>query len=409
MTYRHHCMLLVILVFAMSVACESKKQDVPEPDEPLADGARPSHETRTEPTNEPAATSSGDATGLAGPVKQLPYEDKSPAGIEMKFPITHALGWRDSKGENALVFAQQTRTERGKSIQELQIRHARRATKEGPWETVRDFKELVSKCDGTALIEVAATEWKVSDLDADGVGEATFAYTAGCVTSGSTPLGHKVLMIEDGEKYALRGTKESYGEDVVVDAAGNPMGETHGGDFKPDFLGAPKGFQVHATSVWRATASVAAPDRAGDSAHDEQHLVEGEFLDTHEVLVDADTEEMGETTDCLSIWRFEDGALEFGIELNFDLDHSCSLHGQASPIGDNTWVHKREDCTFELVFARDYIEIKDESGGCRETWCGARGHFDGIRFPTRHKREDTKKWGGGGVQFLRTPDKDQSR
>jgi hypothetical protein len=398
--------LFMTLVLLCATACDSKKQDAPKNDTSASATATPSAEPSETTANADNAETTAPTTDTqeAAPannnadVAQLPYNDKAPSGVEMKFPVTHALGWQDSKGENALVFAQQVRTEGGKSIQELQIRHARRASKEGKWETVRDFKELVTRCDGTAVIEVAASEWKVSDLDKDGVGEATFAYTAGCEISGKVPLGHKVLMIEDGEKYALRGTKEVFGDNVAVDAAGNKFGDTKGGDFKPDFGKAPTGFQAHAEKVWRATASVDT-EPAGGAVEVPAAPPEGEFLDTHEVVVDVDTEETDKVTDCLSIWAFEDGSIEFGIELNFDLDHSCSLRGEASSKGNNTWVYKGSaatddaDCTLELTFGKDYVDIKDASGGCREFWCGARASLDGTRFPLKNKTKDTKKCG----------------
>lgn len=401
--------LLSTLVLCTTIACDSKKQDAPK-----GDTSASATETSTAKPAETSAKADGDETTAqnqaenqeekpngktaAGAIQQLPYNDKAPAGVEMKFPVTHALGWQDSKGENALVFAQQVRTEEGKSIQELQIRHARRADGDAKWETVRDFKELVTGCDGTTVIEVAASEWKLTDLDKDGVGEATFGYTAGCEVGGMKPLGHKVLMIEDGEKYALRGTKQIFGKNVVVDAAGNKMGDTIGGDFKADFAKAPAGFQKHAESVWRATASV-----NGEVADAPSTIPstppEGEFLDAHEVMVDVDTEEMGKVTDCLSIWAFEDGSIEFGLELYFDLDHSCTMHGEASSKGNNTWVYKGSGdtkdggCTLELVFGKDYVDLKDTSGGCQEYWCGARGNLDGARFPLKNKRADTKKCG----------------
>ena len=222
MSHRTQILFMTLVLFC-AAACDSKKQDAPKNDTSASATATPSKEptetsakTDSDETSAPTADTKETApANNNADVAQLPYNDKAPSGVEMKFPVTHALGWQDSKGENALVFAQQVRTEGGKSIQELQIRHARRASKEGKWETVRDFKELVTGCDGTALIEVAASEWKVSDLDKDGVGEATFAYTAGCEISGKVPLGHKVLMIEDGEKYALRGTKEVFGDKLI--------------------------------------------------------------------------------------------------------------------------------------------------------------------------------------------------
>lgn len=413
---RHTSALLTALALASLLGCDSKKSaDTPKNTDAKTDTSASTPETSTAKETPPAdATKDEDAESKDGAggtnaaasagaaVKQLPYNDKAPAGIEMKFPVTHALGWQDKKGENALVFAQQVRTEGGKSIQELQVRHARRAAKGSDWETVRDFKELVTGCNGTAIIEVVTSAWEVSDLDKDSVGEATFAYSAGCRITDQVPLKHKVLMIEDGEKYALRGKSEVYDDKTIaVDAAGNKFGKTIGGDFTADpaFDKAPAGFKAHAEKVWKA--SVMEEDRGEPSANAEipAGAPDGEYLDTHKVLADADTEEMADVTDCFSVWTFEDGSIEFGLELNFDLDHSCAMHGEASHAGGSKWVYKGNkstddaECVLELTFTEKHIEIGDKSGGCKDFWCGMRGNLDGTRFPLKNKRADTQKCG----------------
>lgn len=411
---RHIPALLTALALASLLGCDSKKSaDAPKNTDTKADASASTPETSTAKETPPAdatkeedaKTKDGAGTGAAASsgatVKQLPYNDKAPAGVEMKFPVTHALGWQDKNGENALVFAQQVRTEGGKSIQELQVRHARRSDKGSDWETVRDFKELVTGCDGTAVIEVVTSAWEVSDLDKDGVGEATFAYSAGCRITDQVPLKHKVLMIEDGEKYALRGKSEVYDDKTVaVDAAGNKFGKTIGGDFTADpaFKKAPAGFEAHAEKVWKA--SVMEEDRGEPSANAEipAGAPDGEYLDTHKVLADADTEEMADVTDCFSVWTFEDGSIEFGLELNFDLDHSCAMHGEAKP-RSGSWAYEGsketddEGCVLWINFTKDYIELKDKTGDCREVWCGMRGNLDGTRFPLKNKRADTQKCG----------------
>ena len=152
------------------------------------------------------------------------------------------IGWRDRNGTNAVVI----KRESPKAL--LTATHLIREG-DGSWTTKRDFKELVSECgDYRLTLEAQTGAWSVSDLDADGIGEATWAWSAGCRTDWS-PVTHKVLLTESGEKYVLRGTTATRGT---------------GGDFKTDadFEKAPAAFRAHAETVWKATATERPPQRA---------------------------------------------------------------------------------------------------------------------------------------------------
>lgn len=237
-----------VLAAATLTACDKTETKTPTPPEPSLEEVAPpmvEEATNTPPPSPPTAIEE---------VTELPYQNKAPDGFEMPGKIVAALGWQDKYGENALVFSETLTTTGAAKNLLLQAKHARNMG--DSWEEVRAFKELVKNCkEDDVLTPIATDAWTITDIDHDGVGEATFAYSAGCRSDSETSLKHKVLMIEDGEKYALRGTTKVVDGPVAADAAGDLFFNTKGGEFKPDFERAPAGFQAHAEKVWGASAS----------------------------------------------------------------------------------------------------------------------------------------------------------
>ncbi|MBL8622305.1 MAG: hypothetical protein JNK64_13410 [Myxococcales bacterium] len=156
--------------------------------------------------------------------------------LEVPGARQQVIGWTDRYGTNAVVISRQ---EQGRGAL-LTATHARREG-DGSWTTVRAFKEAVDACEFDLSLYAQIGDWSVTDLDGDGLGEATFAWSAGC-RSDVSPLTHKVLVVEDGEKYVLRGQ--------TIDASGA------GGTFEADagFAKAPAPFRAHAEQAWKATA-----------------------------------------------------------------------------------------------------------------------------------------------------------
>lgn len=262
-----HRILIIALLTTGLLACESKPADKPDteatPTEPAAE--EPSKEEAAEDKEEgaakkPEAAEEGEAEAgeeeppamemeedpnARGEVERVDYKNKAPEGFEVKGDVVASFGWRDKYGANAVVFAMTARPSKAGETALLVITHALQEG-DGSWKTVRDFKERVADCQFDVTLEPKTGEWSVSDIDGDGLGEATIAYSAGC-RSDVSPVTHKILMTEDGEKYALRGqTKVDSGGGVVM-----------GGEFKvdPSFKKAPKGFQAHAEKAWAATVT----------------------------------------------------------------------------------------------------------------------------------------------------------
>lgn len=203
---------------------------------PKADDDKKSAEKKVSTPDEGA----GQETGNAGPVRRLEAtQDRAPEAFPAKGAIQAVLKWQDKYGINALVFA---RTEsKGKGEARSAMLTVTHALQEGDasWKTVRVFKERVDDCPFDIELTPEVGAWSVTDLDKDGLGEATFAYSAGC-RSDVSPVTHKVLQTEDGKKYALRGQTRVEGE---------------GGVFKADtsYKDEGKAFRAHAEMVWKET------------------------------------------------------------------------------------------------------------------------------------------------------------
>lgn len=205
----------------------------------------------TSPQEPPAGAMEQDPNATAT-VTPVDFGGKAPADAEVKGDLQLAFGWTDKYGKNALVIGK-TSLERSGAITETLF--ADHLLWEGSaWTLQRRFKEMVGGCQFDVELTALSGDWSVTDLDGDGVGEATFAWRAGC-RSDVSPVTHKVLLVRSGggqegqqtEKYVLRGSTK-------VDSGG---GVVEGGDFKvdPAFADAPKAFREHAVKVWGLTAT----------------------------------------------------------------------------------------------------------------------------------------------------------
>jgi hypothetical protein len=153
--------------------------------------------------------------------------------------VEHAVGWLDRHGENLAIFSRQETTHQGRqgavATAQLTIQHFL-VTSEGRATRMRIVKERIDRCDAELLLSYRDAALAVTDLDEDGVGELTFAYTRACRKDATPPI-LKLVMLEDGVKYILRGT--------VRDEQGR------GGEYRvdPSFKGAPE-FLEHAKEIW---------------------------------------------------------------------------------------------------------------------------------------------------------------
>ncbi len=138
--------------------------------------------------------------------------------------------WQDQNGENIVLFTKQER--------KLYAYHYAIDSEPKLLRKVYDYEE---DCEFDLFLEFIEKSFTVTDLNNDNLGEVTFAYKKGCISDVS-PLDLKLLILENGNKYIIRGStqiimgEESYGGNKEID---------------PSFDKAPDHFLSHANTVWQ--------------------------------------------------------------------------------------------------------------------------------------------------------------
>lgn len=83
-------------------------------------------------------------------------------------------------------------------------------------------------------------------------------------------------------------------------------------------------------------------------------------------------------------------SLYFKTKLNFDNGHQCFLFGVAQYRKNGDFVYQQTGdlgtCVLQIKVEKDLIALNDLDGKCRENSCGARGGFDGVKFPLTKRR-----------------------
>jgi hypothetical protein len=229
--------LILLGCCVLFVACERQG------DAQAAQAVKATAETpsagKEEAENVPSRGAAAKETTTDG-ITWLEFSNKLPEGLEVDGDVLDGLHWKDASGENILVFHKSVV---GRAEPLLNGDHYRKA--DGNWDMVEDYRELARDCQGADLtMEPHLGGWSLTDLDNDGHAEMTFAWTVGCRTDMS-PVTHKVLLIEEGEKYGLRGQTA-----LRVDSEKFEGGEY---DVGKRFDGADDAFLEHAESVWEKT------------------------------------------------------------------------------------------------------------------------------------------------------------
>jgi hypothetical protein len=164
---------------------------------------------------------------------------KLPAGLKFKGTAQSGLSWKDNNGENYVIFSVTAKKD-AKGLSSVYLYADHFAIKDSKVTVLRNIKDTVEKCEFDNVAKFLDNSFEVTDLDSDGLGEISFAYTLDCVSDVS-PVALKVLLLENKNKYIARGTTEvNYGDGVV------------GGTKTPDaaLKKAPKAFQEQVDALW---------------------------------------------------------------------------------------------------------------------------------------------------------------
>lgn len=146
--------------------------------------------------------------------------------------IVHQKIWNDTNGENIVLFTQKE--------EELFVYHYL-IDAETP-KLLRKIYDAEKGCDYDLTLEFVEEAIELTDLDNDSIGELTFAYKIACISDVS-PVGLKLVMLEGGKKFILRGStiikmgSDKLGGDKTVDAS---------------FKNGPSSFLAHANETWNS-------------------------------------------------------------------------------------------------------------------------------------------------------------
>jgi hypothetical protein len=101
---------------------------------------------------------------------------------------------------------------------------------------LREITDFVKDCEFDLIVSHELDALTLTDLDNDNIAEVSFIYRLAC-TSDVSPSNQKLILLENGEKYALRGSTQ-----VMGDGGEYEVGE--------EFDNASKEFLEHAKQLW---------------------------------------------------------------------------------------------------------------------------------------------------------------
>ena len=202
--------------------------------------------SNTSTMSEVSGGSTGDAAAESTPL-MLRRLDKIPDAIDAKGP--DAWGWRDANGENVFVvtYADSEGAESdydSSRSRSMVITHDVLGS-DGPVTRKRTVRDFVNDCPFDLHLLLEKDSLQVSDLDGDGLAEITFAYQFTC-TSDVSPRSRKMLLLEDGEKYILRGH-------TGLNLPGMQMPSEF--EVDPSVEKGPKVFRDHLIAAWGSSDS----------------------------------------------------------------------------------------------------------------------------------------------------------
>lgn len=243
-----HAPLLGIAALAVALggAC-GKSADQPAPPaeaeaaQPAADTDKPAM-LKAGPIG--AAVGDAGATAAATGIEMVLFE---PSAVDKDMPhkgkVIGGLRWRDAGGDNMLV---QSRVDRDGGEDGLSVfLYANHFVRDpaGKVKLLREVKDRYENCEFDNMTRFLGDASEVTDLDDDGLGEVWFAYVADC-TSDITPLTTKLLALENGDKYIIRGR---------IDSISGYPGEKK---VDPSLTKGPAAFAAHADAQWTKLARV---------------------------------------------------------------------------------------------------------------------------------------------------------
>jgi hypothetical protein len=198
-------------------------------------GATPSEpatapsEPATAPATPPATPAGGGlavetrptpGTIATTPIDPADYQARErPPELGKSGKVVAGVRFRDAAGANTAVLLM-ARNEKANSVQLWAYHYLQPG---GAVKVLRKVQDHEDDCEFDNMAAFVDGSLEVTDVDGNGTAEVSFAYNLGCVSDVS-PLPRKLVVLEGGDKYILRG-------ETRVDVGG---GELVGGEFKED-------------------------------------------------------------------------------------------------------------------------------------------------------------------------------
>ncbi len=168
--------------------------------------------------------------------------DEVPSKCEVAGNVVDAYSWMDENGTNYFIrtiteidMAYPVTDGEEMDSQYLYAYHYA-LNQKGEMTLLKETTDFVKDCEFDIVLSHELDALTLTDIDEDNVGEITFIYRTAC-TSDVSPSTQKLIMLENGDKYPLRGTTK------VMDIGG----EFEAGE---EFSSAPDGFLTHAEELW---------------------------------------------------------------------------------------------------------------------------------------------------------------
>jgi len=175
------------------------------------------------------------------PIDGLSAEIKTEGNIQM------VKSWDDANGANFLIVSRTAdyekydkETEQDAQNAELFVYHYT-LNEMGEYKLLRKITDYIKACPLDLLLAFQDESLTITDLDKDSYAEITFVYRLAC-RGDISGAGQKLMLLEKGDKYAIRGECASQIGDSYEKGS-----MTMGDEFKK----APKSFQEHAKKVWK--------------------------------------------------------------------------------------------------------------------------------------------------------------
>lgn len=171
-----------------------------------------------------------------------------PSGIEYKGVIQASDTWEDKNGTNYIIismpgeYVSKKATDQYGTDATSSYIYGYHYVKQGnSYKLLRKITDFELNCEFDLALFYVSGSLEITDLDNDGYNEVSFIYQKTC-TSDLSPYDMKLMLLENGNKYPVRGQS-------AIDYGG---GEILGGDkkFGSEFDKAPASFRNFAEKQW---------------------------------------------------------------------------------------------------------------------------------------------------------------